>query len=229
MKFLDNILLNDADFASLLRDTQNKRLPLSVTGLSLIHKAAVIKAVNSISGQKVAVITKDEAEALEMMGDAKSLGINAVYFPQRDYCIGDISGYSKEYEHKRTDTLSKLLDGDFDMLVCSVDSAISFTTPPEILKKARFNIKVGDTFKINELTERLLESGYTRSEICEGIGQFSVRGGIFDVFPVTNESPCRIEFWGDEIDNISYFDSESQRRTENIEQIEITPACEVLY
>ncbi len=229
MRFLDNILLKDADFASLLRDIENKRLPLAATGLSLIHKAAVIKAAISINGRKAAVITKDEAEALEMMGDAKSLGINAVYFPQRDYCIGDISGYSKEYEHKRTDTLSKLLDGDFDMLVCSVDSAISFTTPPEILNKARFSIKVGDTFKIDELTERLLGSGYTRSEICEGIGQFSVRGGIFDVFPVTAENPCRIEFWGDEIDNISYFDTESQRRTDNTDKIEITPACEVLY
>ena len=229
MRFLDNILLNDADFASLLRDVENDRLPLSATGLSLIHKLAVIKAINSVNGRKAAVITKDEAEALEMMGDAKSLGMNAVYFPQRDYCIGDISGYSKEYEHKRTDTLSKLLDGDFDVLICSVDSAISFTTPPEVLREARFGIKVGDTFKIEELTERLLEAGYTRSEICEGIGQFSVRGGVFDVFPITSENPCRIEFWGDEIDNISYFDTESQRRTENTEKIEITPACEVLY
>ncbi len=229
MKFLDSVLQNDSDFSSLLSDIEKGRLPFCATGLSLIHKGAVISAVKRITGKKISAITKDEAEALELIGDLKSFGLETVYFPQRDYCIGDINGYSKEYEHKRTDTLSKLLDGDFDVLVFSVDSAIGFTTPPEILKRARFTLKTGDTAEIGSLIERMLEAGYTRSEICEGKGQFSVRGGIFDVFPITAENPSRIEFWGDEIDSISFFDTETQRRTENTEEIEITPACEVLY
>ena len=229
MEFLNKILLKDPDYAALLKEIDKKRLPTVCTGLSLIHKAVMLKSIFMHTGQKITVVTQDEASAVELTSDAKSLGINAVNFPLRDYCIGDFSGYSKEYEHKRTDTLSKLLDGDFELLCVSVDAACQLTVPPEFLRRARFTLKVGETYGISELTERLLNAGYTRSELCEGRGQFSLRGGIFDVFPVNSELPYRIEFWGDEIDGISLFDTETQRRTENAEAIEITPACEVLY
>ena len=210
MKFLNKILQKDPDFASLLKEIDKNRLPLVCTGLSLIHKAVILKSVFDISGKKITVVTQDEASAVELTADAKSLGLNAVNFPLRDYCLGDFSGYSKEYEHKRTDTLSKLLDGDFELLCMSVDAACQLTVPPHILNNARFTLSVGDSYEISELTERFLNAGYVRSEICEGRGQFSVRGGIFDVFPVNCELPYRIEFWGDDIDSISFFEPETQ-------------------
>ncbi|MEE1074774.1 MAG: transcription-repair coupling factor, partial [Acutalibacteraceae bacterium] len=212
MNFLSEILLKDPDYAALLKEIEKKRLPTVCTGLSQIHKAALLKSVSVHTGQKITVVTQDEASAAELTEDAKALGLNAVNFPLRDYCIGDFSGYSKEYEHKRTDTLSKLLDGDFELLCVSVDAACQLTVPPEVLSNARFTLRTGETYEISELTERLLNAGYTRSELCEGRGQFSLRGGIFDVFPVNSEFPYRIEFWGDEIDCISLFDPESQRR-----------------
>ena len=228
MKFLDSVLLNDPDFRGLIGGIEKARLPLACTGLSLIHKAAVLAAVSRKTGRKLTVIAKDEAEANELAADAADMGLNTLKFPLRDYCIGSVSGYSREYEHKRTDTLSKLLGGDFDLLCVSVDAATQYTLPPEQLSRARFTLRTGDTVDIAELTERLLDAGYVRSDLCEGSGQFSVRGGIFDVYPVNSTAPCRIEFWGDEIDGISFFDTETQRRTENAEEIEITPACEVL-
>ncbi len=229
MKFLSKVLSLDGDFASALKNIKAGRTPFVCTGLSLIHKAAVLSAIASGTDKKITVITEDEASANELMNDAKALGLRAVNFPLRDYCFGNLSGYSKEYEHKRTDTLSTVLDGDFDLLTISVDAALQYTVPPEILKNARFTLSQGDEIETSALTEKLLDAGYTRSEICEGKGQFSVRGGIFDIFPITFDSPCRIEFWGDEIDSISLFDTESQRRTENIDSIEITPACEVIF
>jgi len=229
MDFLKNILLKDPDFAALLNEVKRERLPVACTGLSSIHKAAVLAAVHGITGRKMTVVTQDEASANELAADAKMLGLKTLNFPLRDYCLGNLSGYSKEYEHKRTDTLSALADGAFDLLTMSVDAAIQFTVPPEILENARFTLSAGDMIDTSDLTLRLLAAGYTRSEICEGAGQFSVRGGIFDIFPITSAQPCRIEFWGDEIDGISYFDTETQRRTENVDSIEITPACEVLF
>ena len=228
MKFFDGILMQDPDFAQLLRDIDKGRIPLACTGLSLVHKAAVLATIQRKTGRKITVVTKDEAEALALAADMSSLGLRALNFPQRDLAIGSFSGYSREYEQKRTDTLSILLDGAFDLLTVSVDAALQYTAPPEVLAHARFTLSQGETADIKELTERLLSAGYTRSELCEGKGQFSVRGGIFDVFPVNQVSPLRIEFWGDEIDGISYFDPETQRRTENAENVEITPACEVL-
>ncbi len=229
MEFIDKILLKDPDFKTLFSDIEKERLPLACTGLSHIHKAAVLAAVLRETGRRITVVTQDEASALELVNDAKSLGIRAVNFPLRDYCIGAFSGYSKEYEHKRTDTLSALADGAFDLLCVSVDAALQYTVPPEVLCRARFTLKTAQEVETKDLIEKLLTAGYVRSELCEGKGQFSQRGGIIDIFPVNSQNPCRIEFWGDEIDNISLFDIETQRRTENTDSIEITPACEVLY
>ena len=229
MKFLNDILKKDPDYAGLLGDAEKNRLPVVCTGLSLIHKAAVAAALNSHAGRKLTVICHDEASANELAGDLTALGANAVNLPSRDYCIGPLSGYSKEYEHKRTDTLSRLLGGDFGVLTLSLDAAVQYTVPPEILKNASFELAAGDSIDIKELTGRLISAGYTRSELCEGEGQFSSRGGIFDIYPVNSPRPCRIEFWGDEIDSISYFDTETQRRDETVGRISVTPACEVLF
>lgn len=229
MKFLNEILLTEPDYATLLKDVQKNRLPIAATGLSLVHKSAVISAMFEHTKKRIAVITPDESTANQISDDLKELGIKNLNFPYRDYCLGEISGYSKEYEHKRTDTLSKLLDGDFEVVTMSLDACIQLTTPPEILRKANFTLSVGDSISITDLTEKLLLGGYTRSEICEGTGQFAIRGGIFDIFPTNSEIPFRIEFWGDEIDTICSFDTETQRRNENFEKIKITPASEVLY
>lgn len=229
MKFIDKILKQDADYCELLDSVTKNRLPLVCTGLSLIHKAVTTAALVRHTGKKAVLVTHDESSAAELKDDLSALGVRAVNFPSRDLCIGDLHGYSREYEHKRTDTLSALADGDFDVLTVSLDAAIQYTVSPEKLGKARFSLKSGEAADIKELAKRLVDAGYTRSELCEGEGQFSVRGGIFDVFPVGFSQPCRIEFWGDEIDGISLFDTESQRRTENIGQVNITPACETLF
>lgn len=229
MKFISDVLKNDSEYTALLKDCERGHLPTLCTGLSNVHKTVIISALHSQLNRKIAVITPDEATADTILQDLISLKINAVNFPSRDYCLCNIQGYSKEYEQKRTDTLSKLLGGGFDVLTFSLDAALQYTLPPEKLEAANFTLKSGDSIQISDLCNRLLNSGYTRSEICEGIGQFSIRGGIFDVFPVNCKDPVRIEFWGDEIDSISFFDPETQRRTDRIDLIEITPACEVLF
>ena len=229
MKLINEILKKDPDYASLLNEVKRGRLPIVCTGLSLIHKAIVAAAVRGHTGKRVVLITHDEASAAELCGDINALGLKCLNFPARDLCIGDLSGYSKEYEHKRIDTLSAVADGAFDLLTISLDAAVQYTVKPDVLKSSRFTLKTGDSADTSELAERLINAGYTRSQLCEGSGQFSVRGGIFDLFPVNTEKPCRIEFWGDEIDSISYFDPETQRREENADEIEISPAAEVMF
>ena len=229
MKLINEVLKKDPDYASLLNEVERGRLPIVCTGLSLIHKAIIAAALRGHTGKRVVLITHDEATAAELCGDINALGLKCLNFPARDLCIGDLSGYSKEYEHKRIDTLSAVADGAFDLLTISLDAAVQYTVKPEVLKGSRFTLKTGDSADTSELAERLINAGYTRSQLCEGSGQFSVRGGIFDLFPVNSEKPCRIEFWGDEIDSISYFDPETQRREENADEIEISPAAEVMF
>ncbi len=229
MEFLNDILNRDSDYSSLLKDIKNNCLPLACTGLSSVHKSAVISALSNDTNKKIMVITPTESSALEIAGDLSEFGINCLNFPQRDYCIGEITGYSKEYEHKRIDTLSKLLGGDFDVLTLSLDAALQYTVPPEILKNATFTIANGDTISTNKLTEKLIMAGYARTDMCDGVGTFSVRGGIFDIYPADSQTPYRLEFWGDEIDTISPFDPDTQRRSDSVEEIKITPACEIIY
>ncbi len=229
MKFISDVLKCDSDYKSLLNDCEKNHLPTLCTGLSNVHKAAIVAALHGHLNKKIAVITPDEATADALLSDLVSLKVNAVNFPSRDYCLCNMQGYSKEYEQKRTDTLSKLLGGGFDVLTLSLDAALQYTLPPQKLEAANFMLKSGDCIEIGALCEKLLNSGYVRSELCEGIGQFSLRGGIFDIFPVNQKDPVRLEFWGDEIDSISFFDPETQRRTEGVDYIDITPACEVLF
>lgn len=229
MKLINEVLKKDPDYASLLNEVERGRLPIVCTGLSLIHKAIIAASLRGHMKKRVVLITHDEATAAELCGDINALGLKCLNFPARDLCIGDLSGYSKEYEHKRIDTLSAVADGAFDLLTISLDAAVQYTVKPEVLKGSRFTLKTGDSANTSELAERLINAGYTRSQLCEGSGQFSVRGGIFDLFPVNSEKPCRIEFWGDEIDSISYFDPETQRREENTDEIEISPAAEVMF
>lgn len=229
MEFLKNIIEKEPDYARLRGAVQKSRLPVAASGLSGIHKAVAIAALRWHTGKNFTVITHDEASAVAMRDDLRSLGVESCYLPSRDYNLTRLIGYSKEYEHQRIHTLSSLLDGDFGVLVASLDAVLQYTVPPSALRECRIELGVGDELNLSALTETLIRAGYTRSELTEGAGQFSIRGGIIDIFPVGNESAVRIELWGDEIDNISLFDINTQRRTEQLEKISIFPANELTY
>ncbi len=229
MKSLLNIIKNDPDYARLLNELEKSDLPIAVSGLSQVHKTLILSALANHANKKFFVLTHDEATAVAMQSDFAAFGINALMLSSRDYNLTRMTGYSKEYEHKRIDTLSRLLDGDFELLLIPIDAAIQYTVPPEILRQNITLLSSGEECDISKLSEKLINAGYTRSELCEGMGQFAVRGGIVDVFAIGSDSPVRIEFWGDEIDNISYFDIDTQRRTETIENIKIFPANELPF
>ena len=229
MQFLNNILLREPTYQKLLASVNSGELPLAASGLSNIHKALLCGALAKHTKKRILLITPDEPSANLITDDLIALGVAAKNLPQRDYNLARLKGFSREYEHKRIDTLSATLDGAFDVLVASVDSCIQYTLPPEYLSDCSFKISVGDTLILDHLTQKLLAAGYHRAELTEGSGQFSVRGGIVDIFPSNSESPYRIELWGDEVDNISLFDPLSQRRTKEVDSVSLAPACELPY
>lgn len=227
MKCLFDILKTEPDFARLLKSVQKGDLPIAASGLSQVHKALVLSAINNQTGQKLFVITHDEQTAVAMQEDFAGLGLNSLILHCRDYNLNRVAGHSKEYEHKRIHTLSRILDGAFDVVVIPVEAAVQYTVPPQILKNNILSIAAGDTVDMSQLCQTLVDAGYVRSELCDGVGQFAARGGIIDVFATGSDAPVRIEFWGDEIDNISYFDIQSQRRTDSVQSIKIFPANEL--
>ncbi|MBQ0084005.1 MAG: transcription-repair coupling factor [Clostridiales bacterium] len=229
MEEIFKALSRNTSYKSLKKDLDKGQLPMVATGLSHIHKAVVAAAISKDTAQKILIITHDEAEMSDMYADLCALGMRAVTYPERDFCFTDMVGRSPEYEHKRIDTLSKILDGDFDLLISSVGAAAQYTIPPDVLKSSLFTLQNGKEYDMADISDRLINAGYLRQLQVEGTGQFAVRGGILDIFPVQSENPVRIEFFGDEIDSISEFDVMTQRRTESLEEIKICPASEIIY
>ena len=229
MKFLNETLKREREYSALLDALKKDRLPLAAYGLSSIHKAMLAAALREHLNKKILLLTYDEASAFQLSDNLTEMGLNALNFPVRDYNLTDMSGYSREYEHKRIDTLSKCLDGAFDVLCLSVDSALEYTLPPNVLSDSRFTLSVGECADIGNLTKKLIDSGYVRASLTDGKGLFSQRGGILDVFPPDAEAPYRIEFWGDEVDSISFFECDTQRRTEQLDSISISPAREIVF
>ncbi len=227
MEFLKKALNGDPQFLKLKGVLDGGKKGIAAVGLSRIHTAVLGFALTGEGHKKCVILAPDEPSANEIFEDLISMGADAVYFPTRDLNLNFSGGVSREYEIKRIHTLSRLLDGAFDVLVLPVQAAVSRTVPKEILKQSIFTLKSGDLVDIIPFCEKLENLGYKRSETVDGMGMYSVRGGIIDVFPALYEKPLRIELWGDEIDTVSFFDLNTQRREEAAESVKIVPACEV--
>ncbi len=229
MKFLKNILFGTEEYRTLERAVESGRTPAMATGLSAIHKAHLIYSMCSRLNRRSLVLASDEAEASRLCGDFESMGIKAVYYPSRDMTFREIEGVSGEFSHQRIGALFSWMNGECDIIVACADAALQYTIPPEILKNSTASVKEGDEISPEKLTKILLSCGYVRAQQVEGSGQFSIRGGILDFFMPSADKPYRIEFWGDEVDTISEFDIETQRRTDRIEGFTLTPSSEMLF
>ncbi|MBO5859156.1 MAG: transcription-repair coupling factor, partial [Clostridia bacterium] len=216
------------EFMALANDIRKNRLPMGVTGLSHIHKAHVIASLCMGLVRRAAVVMPDEAQATRMKQDLETFGIRALLYPARDFSFRTTETVSREYEHARLSVLDKLMSEDYDAVVFSAEAAMQLTVPPEMLFTNSFELKFGEDYDLDGIAEKLVASGYIRSEQVDGPGQFALRGGILDFFSPDAKQPCRVEFWGDSVDGIAYFDIETQRRGDSLDGIKITPAREIL-
>ncbi len=228
MNFLTSAMLKLPEFNSLAAAVDSHVLPAAATGLSGIHKATILYSLCALKKRRAFVVASDEAEAQRLCDDLTAMGMSALVYPMRDFNLRDTEGNSHEYEHQRLQVLSRTLNGECDCVISCIDAALQYTIPPQELKKRTITLRTAQTVPLNQVVEALVACGYERAEQIDGTGQFSVRGGILDFFTPDAPSPVRIEFWGDDIDTISFFDLESQRRTESMEQITIAPSVEVL-
>lgn len=203
--------------------------PCAVTGVSNIHKAQTILGLSRLA--PCLVICDDEASALRMINDINEMTGEqiACFFPAKDLNFAYMEGVSREYEHKRLEALSLISQGKCKICAASMEACLQGTIPQTALKNYSFTVSAGGELNLEELVKKLLAGGYTRTDQVEGQAQFAVRGSIADIFPVQDSRPVRIELWGDEVDSISYFDPESQRRTDPIDEITVFPALEIIF
>lgn len=208
----------DALYVSLIKDTSEQR------------KYGMTPAV---------IFCSEEKECLRLQKMFERAGIKAAFYLSRDLNFYNITA-SHEYEYERLKVLFGIQNGDFDVVITTPDAALSYTIPP---KKLSENLIKADSKTIcspQELSRRLTLLGYVNVDMVDGAGQYAVRGGIVDIFApcgyyvnsegerIKSDLPVRIEFFGDEIDRMGLFSTDTQRMTEHIECFEIPPAREIL-
>ena len=215
------------EYKQLKQALEQGKTPVLAVGLSAIHKAHLAAALGLDTGRPVLVLTDDDAAAARFSTDLHAFAEKEVLtLPARELVMADVTGVSRGYEQRRLAALEALPRMRF--AVASVQAAAQRTLPPEALAASVVTLSAGDTVPLEELTQKLVRAGYERCIQVEGTGQFSVRGGILDVFPPQAAHPYRIEFWDDEIDSIASFDVGSQRRLENTETLRCLPCMETL-
>ncbi len=170
------------------------------------------------------IIVPDEAQARTVCETMSALVGKSYVFPAKDYEFRDIESVSRYDENRRIEVISLIRKKDFNAVIIPADALCALTMPPE--SYSEFELIRDGNYKFEELPKKLTEMGYEFFSTVEGHGQFSVRGGIIDIFPPGEEAPYRIEFFGDDIDSISLFDVNTQRRTELKDKVVVTPVRE---
>ena len=176
------------------------------------------------------VISPDDTSAEYFARDLTSmLGYEVPVLTSREFTFMASDAVSRQDEQRRLGLLYAMLaDEPPKAVVCTASALCQRTMPPELLHRSAFTLENGGTYILEDTVKRLLLCGFRRTDQVEGPGQFSLRGGILDFFTPGYPNPIRCEFWGDDIDSMGFFDIDSQRRIESIDQCTVLPAAETL-
>lgn len=223
------ILPKLAKFEAYIEDVKKANFPISLAGLSESQKAHFIFATHFYTEKPVVVVTYNEIELKKMAKDMQFFEEEEItIFPKREIVYYDIDTQNKDISMDRLKVYAQWYQSDVRVVLTTVEAIMQRTMPKTMLFEQVLPLEVGMEMELDAMKERLVQIGYERTDMVEGRGQFSVRGGIIDVFPLTTKDPIRIEFWGDEIDSIRYFDVISQRSIETTSRISIFPVEEFL-
>ncbi|MBI5749091.1 MAG: transcription-repair coupling factor [Nitrospinae bacterium] len=195
-------------------------------------KAFFIARLCQTASKPLTIITAGQEEAEGLLSDINSFlnfQSSIYYFPPWETLPYEPISPHKDISGERLKVLSSVMesDGNF-ILVAPVESIIQRIIPKEVLRETILRFSVKDSLERDVISEYLITGGYKNSDIVEDKGEFSIRGGILDVYPPDSDNPFRIEFMGDEIESIREFDSATQRSVREVKEIKIVPARELI-
>jgi transcription-repair coupling factor (superfamily II helicase) len=173
------------------------------------------------------VLCQDEKNAYAMNAYLSAFGLETAVFPARDYNFHNISATSHEWEYERLKVLRRVLSCELDAVIAVPDAAFGILPEPEKIKDGLV-LEMGKSISIEKVLMTLEMYGYSNCDTVEGPGQYSRRGDILDIFVPDFENPVRFEFFGDDIDASGFFDVMTQRRTENVMTVSVTPIRECM-
>lgn len=222
-----NPLVDLAEYTDMKQDLDQGKGPVQVSGVTDSQKVHVMHELSKDNPWRL-VVTYDDTRAKEIFDDFSYFEPNTWLYPARDLLFYSSDIHGNLLTRQRMQVFKHLLEDEGGVVVTTVDGLMDHLLPLSRIKESCLNIMVGQTLDMEEIKHLLTGMGYERMGQVDGMGQFSVRGGILDVFPLTEEVPVRIELWGDEVDSIRSFDAESQRSIQQMDEVTIYPAAELI-
>ncbi|MBR5809573.1 MAG: hypothetical protein IKY39_05705, partial [Clostridia bacterium] len=219
-----NLLSEYSEYSDFCAALKSGKTPISLAGI--VESCLGQFIYGSTDDKKTLVITYSDQEAKQLVFDLELYTDNVRLYPAKEYVFFEIDAQNRHSENMRLEALLNMQKNG-GITVTSLEALLQFTIPPKTLAENTLNIKLGDMVDPEKLSEKLIKMGYIREEEVSGKGQFSLRGGILDVFSPQEENPCRIEFFDIEIDSIRNFDTMTQRSFGNVEETCIIPCREL--
>ncbi len=230
MNFLIKTLEENKKFQELTKQI-SKTGPIAISGLVDVEKLHVLAGIFNETKRPMVLVTYNEIQARKLYQDLKKLIKQTYFFPKKEITSYDYVAQSKEIEYKRIDVLNKMYlakqQKEPIIIVTTIEAVMQKMVAKDTLYQNVIDFEVGKTYLLDGIKEKLVRLGYERSDLIENKGQFSIRGGIVDV-GLSEKIGVRIEFWGDEVDSIRFFQISSQRSTEMLKEITIFPAHELI-
>ena len=225
MQALLKPLLELAEYEDIVKKKKEDPGVLMLTGCVNSQKTHMMYALSDGCCYKV-ISCSSEAKAKQIYEEYRFLDAAISFYPAKDLLFYQADIRSKELVSQRMQVIQAVLKGEPITVVASFDAFMDALLPKEMIKSRVIKICSDETLNLDELSVKLAQCGYDREIEVAGPGQFAVRGGILDVYPLTEELPVRIELWGDEGDSIRTFDPETQRSIEKLDEVEVFPATE---
>ena len=236
MKRLTGLIRQDAEYsrfaeALVTLSKSSERLPVAVNGLSggaeTAFLACAVGDAAAISNTPVLILVESESERERITARLTDAGLSVLQYKKRDYIFHNIRA-SHDVERERLSVLSTLSTGRCDAVVTTPSAAVGYTVPRDVLGSSSVVFRPGDEIAPETLAEGLATLGFASVDAVESRGQFSRRGGILDFWGGETEHPTRVEFFGDEVDRLVYFDPITQRTLGDAEEVKLLPALEVM-
>ena len=225
---MENPLLELQEYENLLQALQEGKGPFQASGCLDSQKVHLMYELGKGGGFPwTLVVTYDEQRAKEICDDFRNFTSNVWLYPAKDLLFYSADIHGNLMARQRIAVLRRLMEDEGGVVVAAIDGLMDHLLPLAYLKRQAITVETGQVIDLEVWREQLVGMGYERSAQVDAMGQFSIRGGIIDIFPLTEETPVRIELWDDEVDSIRSFDLESQRSIEQLERITLYPAAEV--
>ncbi|NLB61408.1 MAG: DEAD/DEAH box helicase [Clostridiales bacterium] len=220
-------LLNSFDKYKRIVDlVSNEQGPISVFGLGEAHKAHIISGLFFDTKKTILYCLPTDSDCIKFEESLKAYSTPVLHFPSKSLTFDNVYAFGGT-TRKRIEVLMQIVSGFNCVVLVSAETLMQKLAPKDALVNSRIELKAGESYDLYQLISRLVAAGYSRSDVCETKGQFAVRGGRLDVYPINYDLPYRIEFWDDEIDTMRTFDIDSQRSIENVELCMVYPYSEV--